>query len=396
MSRRIYYAAVFLLALISMGLFATTTQADVTGSFGTHIMLIPQSTASEFSLIDFDVQNDLNVSMLLSGLTTTFHSHFGIAGIEDIIITMGVTLGALEMNSRVIFARFPFASVIPFYPSIHFVQKRVQAQLDIAGVTFSSTTQFEDTAAFISQTPGYAFGSVLSLEGETPSGVSIETFLGICMEQAPVNIKKHPSLSSTSVDPDCATEPKPDMTFNFETLVISGVPLAPNVLGSSLVNCVTFNACLLATTFSFSGGVVPFSTTLTFTNILELTMGNTILTLFQGPATLSLVILPTGTIGSISLSINATLNADANSASFSLSSSVSPGIGLTNATAVMTIQRSGLTVGTIVVFGGGPPATFSSVTFEVEATVNIIAIETTATFTPTGLSSADIFLTINF
>jgi len=396
MSRRLLITSALWMALVITGIVGLTANADVTGSFGTHFSLTPQSTASEFSLVDFDVENDLNVLLLLSGISSGLHSHFGIAGIEDIILTMTATLGAFEFDSRVVFARFPFADVIPFYPSIHFVQKRVNTTLNIAGVEFSGTTAFEDTAVFISQTPAYAFGSVFGISGETPSGVSVDGFVGICMEQAPLNIKKHPSLSQFSVDPDCATTPKPDVTFNFETLTISGVPLAPNLLGSSVMNCVTFNACLLNTTLSFSGGVVPFSTTVTFDNILDLVLGNTILTLFQGPATMSLIILPTGSVGSISLTISSTLNPDSNPANFSLSASVSPGIGLTNAVAAMGINRSGLTVGITAVFGGGPPATFQSVTFEFETGVSIIDIETSGTFTPTGLSSADIFLTLNF
>lgn len=382
--------------MFAIGLLAIEARADVTGNFGTHISISPQTTVSEFSLINFDVQNELNVNFVVSGLTTQLHSHFGISGIEDVLLTASSTLGALYIRSQIVLGRFPYGFVTPFYPTIHFIQKRMEAEIEIGGVTFATTSQFDDTAAFVSQTPAYAFGSALSLEGETPSGVLVFTEIGICMEQQSTSIKKHFGLSRYSVNPDCATTPKPDVLFDFEIVQISGVPLAPGVLGQGELNCLTFNVCSLTSTIAFSGGVVPFETSLVFADLINLTLGVSTITLFSGPATLEIELLPTGVLGAITLTVSATLNPDTNPASFGLASSFVPGVGITNITANMVIERAGLVIGSTVVMGGGPPATFQLVTFSFNTNVNIFGIQTAATFTPTGLTSADIWLRIDF
>jgi hypothetical protein len=382
--------------MLSMGLMLIDAKADVTGNFETHVSIIPQTTVSEFSLINFDVQNALNVNFIVSGLTTQLHSHFGIAGIEDIILTVSTTLGALDIESEIILGRFPFGSITPFYPSVHFIQKRMDAQISIGGVTFATSAQFDDTAAFVSQTPAYAFGSAISLAGETQSGVNIFTQIGICMEQNNTNIKKHFQLSPFSVNPDCATTPKPDVLFDFEIVQIRGIPLAPGVLGGGELNCLTFNVCSLDTTVSISGGAVPFQTTLVFSDLLNLTLGVSNITLFSGPATLVIELMPTGVIGSMTLTMAATLNPDTNPASFALTSSFTPGVGITSVMATMLIERAGLVVGSTVVMGGGPPASFQAVQFSFNTSLGIFNIETSATFTPTGLASSDLWFTINF
>ncbi|MBI1729395.1 hypothetical protein HY229_01800 [Candidatus Acetothermia bacterium] len=396
MSRQTQWVALVLSLLCAIGIFAAAAKADVTGEFVTHISLNPQSTVSEISVINFDIENELTAEALISGLTTTFHTHFGIAGMEDIIIQLTTTLGALDLRAMIVFGRFAFGATRPFYPTLHFIMKKVDASVEIGGVRFSTTAQIEDTAAFTSQSTAYAFGDVLRLSGETPSGVNISSELGLCMQQVPSNIKKHPNLSPYSVNPHCATTPKPDVLFDFETILVSGVPLAPNVVGTGFVSCITIGPCLLTTSILISGGFVPFSTVVSFSDILSLTLGNLVLTFFEGPGTLSIILLPNGTIGSINLTLDATLNADTNPASFSLSSVIVPGAGLTNATAQISIQRSALSVTATAVFGGGPPAVLQSVSFDFRAAIGIIVFETDAIFGPSGLITAIIQLTINF
>jgi hypothetical protein len=396
MSRQMQWCTLAVSLLCAIGIFTATAKADVTGEFVTHISLNPQSTVSELSIINFDIENELNAEALLSGLATTFHTHFGIAGIEDVIIQLTTTLGVLDLRAMIVLGRFAFGSTSPFYPTLHFIMKKVDASVEIGGVLFSTTAQIQDTKAFTSQSSAYAFGDVLKLSGQTPSGVNISSELGLCMQQIPSSIKKHPSLSPYSVNPHCATTPKPDILFDFETMLISGVPLAPNVVGTGFVSCITVGPCSVTTNILVSGGIVPFSIVVSFSNILNLTLGNLALTFFEGPGTLSIILLPNGTIGSINLTLNATLNADTNSASFSLSSAIVPGAGLTNATAQISIQRSALSVTATAVFGGGPPAVLQSVSFDFSAAVGIFVLETDAIFGPSGLITAIIQLTVNF
>ncbi len=396
MSSKFKVLSIALVAVAAMGIFASQALADVTGSFGTHISIRPQSTADEFSLIDFDIQNDLNVTVVISGLSTSFHTHFGIAGVEDVLLRANATLGALDLQTLLVFGRFAFGSIIPFYDTLHFVKKYVKATLSLGGVTFTNEAQFEDTNAFVSQTPAYAFGDVVSVTGQTPSGISIMAATGLCMQKVPNSIKKHFRLTPYTVNPDCATQPKPDILFDFEMLTVSGVPLAPGVTGSSTLNCVTINACVLTMTARFSGGPIPFTATFTFIDLLTLSFGGATLVLSSGGGQLIIGITPAGTIGAVGISVNTTLNADTNPATLSISGSITPGVGLTSAVVTLTIERAGLILGATAVFSGGPPATFQSVTFSVSLPGSALSLDATTTFTPLGLILGEIYLTVNF
>jgi len=396
MSSKFKFFGVVLVAMLAVGIFVSTAQADVTGTFGTHIALIPQSTASEISLIDFDVQNELNITAVISGLSTTFHTHFGIAGVEDVIVTTNATLGALDIQSMLVFARFPFGDIDPFYDELHFIKKVVTANIQLGGVSFSNTAVFEDTNAFVSQSDAYAFGDVLSIAGQTPSGVSISASAGFCMQLIPNSIKKHFALLPYSVNPDCATTPKPDILFDFETINISGVPVAPSVTGSANITCVTVNACVLTTTFDFAGGPFPFSATLEFTDLLSLDFGGAVIAFTSGPGVLTLEIQPDGTLGVVGVSIVTVLNPDTNPATLVLAANAVPGVGLTDAIVDLSIQRAGLTFGMTAVFAGGPPAQFAGVTFSLDVPGPLLSIETETTFDSAGLVLAEIWLTVAF
>lgn len=404
MSSKFKIISIALVAVLTLGAYASTAQADVTGTFGTHISMRPQTNASEISLIDFDFQNELNLTAVISGLSTTFHTHFGIAGVEDVQVTSTATLGALDISTKLVFARFAFGSVDPFYDSLSFIKKVVTASLQLGGVQFTNTAVFENVNAFVIQSPAYAFGDVISIAGQTPSGISISASTGICMQQIPNSIKKHFNIVPWSVNPDCAVQPgqgrlgptKPDLLFDFERITISGVPVAPNVTGGAVINCVTVNACTLVTTFAFSGGVIPFSASLTFTDLLSLNFNGATITLTSGAGTLSLRILPDGTLGVVAVSVVATLNPDTNPASLTLTAEAVPGVGLTDATVTLSIQRAGLALSITAVFTGGPPAQFSGLVFRLDVPGPLLSLSSDAVFDANGLLLANIWLTIAF
>jgi hypothetical protein len=396
MSSKFKVLSIALVAVLALGFTAQQALADVTGSFGTHISIRPQTTVSEISLIDFDIENDLNVTVVISGLSTSFHTHFGIAGIEDVQLRSAATLGALDISTLLVFGRFAFGSLDPFYDELHFIKKRVTATLSLGGVTFTNDAQFEDTAAFVSQTPAYAFGDVLSVTGQTPSGISVMAATGICMQKIPNSIKKHFGLSPYTVNPDCATTPKPDLLFDFEMMSISGVPVAPSVVGSSTLNCVTISACVLTSTLAFSGGPIPFSTSFTFTDLLSLTFGGATIALQSGAGALLIGITPAGTIGAVGVSVNATLNPDTNPATLAITANISPGVGLTSAVVSLTVQRQGLILGVTASFSGGPPAQFSGITFSANLPGPPLGLQAVTTYSPNGLLIGEIWLTVEF
>ena len=395
MSSRSNILGVAIAVVSALLMFGSVAQADVTGNFETHLVLIPQTTASEIALIDFDVQNALNVTFVISGLSTTLHTHFGIAGVEDVIVTTDATLGALDISAQLVFGRFAFGSTVPFYDSLHFIKKRVTASLQLGGVSFTNVATFEDTNAFVSQTPAYAFGDIISISGQTPSGVGIAASTGICMNGTFNLIKKH-FLAANSVNPDCATEPKPDLLFDFETILITGVPLATGVTSDAVISCVTITACSLSTDITVSGGAIPFTFGLLWDNILEFNFAGASITLTSGAGTLTLDLGPDGSLDEVSVSVLAVLNPDTNPATLSISADAVPGVGLTDATVALTIARAGLNLGVVATFSGGPPAELDGVVFSLEVPGSLLSIEATSVFGVGGLVMGEVYLTVVF
>jgi len=383
-----------LIGLLAMGAFAA--QADVTGSFSTHIQIRPETTATEISALLFDIQNEINLTVVISGLSTTLHSHFGLAGVEDIQLTYAATLGALDLTGQLVFGRFAFGAIAPFYDKPHFLAKIARTEISLSGVTFAVLGQFEDTRAFISQSPGYAFGSAISLEGETPSGISVSGTTGICMEKIPFSFKKHFRLSDYSVNPDCATSPKPDLMFDFEDLHIEGIPVASGVTADALVECVRTTDCELTSTFNVTGvGPVPFTANLDFSDLFPPHFDGAELEFSAGAGTFTVMILPNGKLGAVELDLSTTLNPDTNPATLEINAELIPGFGLVNAVTELTVSRSDLDFSITAVFAG-VPVTFQGVVFSIGSTIGAVDVETEVVFIPSGFLLSDTTFTLNF
>jgi hypothetical protein len=357
--------------------------------------MVPQTTLSEIELIDFDFQNNLTATVVLSGLSTTFHTHFGIAGIEDIILTANASIGFLNITSTLAFGRFPAFQVIPFYPSLHFLLKEVEATINFGGINLTNTSQIQDINAFINQTGAYAFGDTVRLQGQTPSGIGIVAEAGFCMTQQSTSIKKHFGISRFKVNPDCFTLPKPDLLFDFETISISNIPLAPNLTASMRINCIQDSQCGLVQTISFSGDPIPFIAGLSFTDLLNISFNGANITLLAENATLVIAISPLGTISFASITVSSDFSPDP--LSLRLTATFVPTVGLSSANLAINIQPpNGIGVGANLTFGGGPPAELQTVRISMAAPGPLLDLRMLAQFTPTGLDFAELFLTINF
>ena len=373
-------------------------QADITGFFETHIEYIPQSTAREISLHFFDIENDLTVNYLVSGLRVSFHTHFGIAGVEDVILTSSASLGSVELKTLLVFARFPSGSLDPFYPTLHFVKKQVTTDILLGGVSIENVATFEDTAAFISQTPEYAFGDVVTIVGSTPSGINITAQAAFCKERIANAIKKH-VIAPYSVNPDCATEPKPDLLFDFERVTISAVPIAPNVTGGAVIDCVKVQACNLRTTASITGGIVPFQTDLVFLNVFDgIVFNGAIVNFTFNVGTFSILFGADGLIAQTRGVLAVTLNPEANPADFTFRFTVVPGLGLTNVVMGLAITRGPVRFSARANYGGGPPPpiVFQELFFDLTVTADGFELSAASRFEPDGLIEGSIDFTIFF
>ena len=418
MSSKFKVLSIALAALMALSFYSATTKADVTGSFGIHLSFEPiqcqnlplfdilnfpdQPCEKTFFKIDFETS--ININITISGLTVGIHAHTGVTGFEDIILSFATTLGALDITDTFVFAQ-AFASVflldgeeIPTCLEDQlgsgvcltlFVKKRVDMSISLGGVTFSNLAMFEDVnwpnycldfflgfvdASFFDlfgcihpikgldtgvvynqQSQEFGFGDVITLSGQTPSGITVTSITGICAEQLVNAIKKH--TWDHVVNADCVGNNvvvKPPVLFSFEKLFIEGIPLTPNLTLDVSVYCGSlegsaavgaFFPCNLFNTITVTGGPIFDSITVTsgFEDILGPgTFTDVEVTASGGPLFLIIDFDPaTFTPTFIFAQASFTLNPDTNPASLRLRA-----IGIPNIVrfeALLTVRRAGLT-----------------------------------------------------
>src|SRR5574337_35581 len=146
-----------LLAFLLFSGIAAVSKADVTGSFDIHITLNPEGNQTEAVKFFIDFQSNLVVNVTLSGLTFGADLGFGVTGVEFAILSLTTNLGALAVNDDFVFAT-PFGcSLVPGTWSgqrdganvgpigdVGFVKKRIELELNIAGITLTNLALFED------------------------------------------------------------------------------------------------------------------------------------------------------------------------------------------------------------------------------------------------------------
>ncbi len=450
MSSKFKVLSIALAVLMAFAFYSATTKADVTGSFGLGISLdaidcrdvalfdtqtqVTQlgDQPCESTVFRIDFESDLNVNIAISGLTTSLHSHAGVTGLEDVILTFAATLGALDVSDTFVFAQ-PFASEpIAGYVcyeqtaaqgdcGFFFVKKRVTTSISLGGVTFSNLALIEDVnfpnpksskddfgqGTYTANDQNFGFGDIVTISGQTPSGITVTGSTGICAKEYPYalnRIKKHTWLEA--VNPDCAggtqtPSNKPPLFFDFESLSITGIPLAAGVTGSVSVDCVEASACTLTSKLAISGVTpVPINTSVTFEDLFTLKVGTTTIQAPFGPATVTWVFDSTFKLAYVIFDVNLTLNPDTNPASLSFSGAFTPGTGFTanpftgaDPTLTLAIQRAGLTFSLAAVFPGGQ---FSSVTFSVGAEAGVVDFSAGATFLKGGFGGANFGVEVSF
>ena len=381
--------------VVFLGVWVAPAQADVTGSFTVHVVMMPaveQTPTSEIGMLEFDLQNEINLSLVVSGFRTTFHGHFGLAGVEDMILTMAVLIGSLDLETQLVFGRFDDDDAIPDKEQLAFIKKRLTTTFNFGGVTLKNLAIFEDTN--FPQSPQYAFGDVMTISGQTTSGVSIEAQSGFCADTTSNSIKKH--TWSFSVVPECHQEPKPDLLYTFEKLTINGIPIAPSITGKSVVECIQVQACELSQTVLVSGGVVPLSATFTIEDLFTFSFGTATLTFRSGSGSLSLTFDGAGEIDNVSITLGPTINPDTNPATLNVDGSLEPGVGLVDGAIGIEVTRGLITFEADANFSDGPPATFEGVDFSVDATIDLLEVEATLSFEPGELVQIESFWTVNF
>ncbi len=450
MSGKFKALSLALVALLAFGLYATTAKADVTGSFGFNLIFEPipcqqvvvgpaQTPANlgdqpcETTVYLFDFQADLNINIAISGLVTGLHSNIGNTGLEDVILTFSATLGALDVIDTFVFAQ-PYGWIVAgsgqLIPACYenapgsgecdllFVKKRVETTVSLGGVTFSNLAILEDTTfppfydptalrfgiqipvlkgidypqtTYTSADQNFGFGNIVSLTGQTPSGVTISGSTGFCASLDVNNIKKH--RWNYMVNPDCAAgtqepSPKPPLFFDFETLDISGVPLAADLLASLNATCDNANnyACEFTASLTFTGSQLfnPITASFSFTTPDIFNFAGTRLILSAGWATFTIVLDGAFDLARVDTVFSLTLNPDTNPATLTGLLRFEPGSGLTVALFDLIVQRAGLDLTLEALFLGAGSVTLHHISASLAAQAGVISLEASAIFFPMG------------
>jgi hypothetical protein len=211
MSKRVL--AILVAALLAVGIFSAVANAGVEGDFTFWIWLWPQTTAYEAAGFYIDFEGDLNLNLVISGLTIGNHASFGIAGLENYFLTLDTTLGFLDVHDEFVFAvpyiNCPdlapgkywyinyFTATGPFIEcqpvgDLLFVKKRVGLEATIGGLTLSTLILFEDVnfpapwdtgpSSYGSTDQDFNFGAIVGFSGQTVSGINITAKSGFCAD----------------------------------------------------------------------------------------------------------------------------------------------------------------------------------------------------------------------
>lgn len=466
MSRQIL-SVIFALLLI-FG-YTQISQADVTGSFELDIALIPEGAQTEAVKFDIDFQANLVINITLSGITFGADLGFGVTGVEFAVLSLTTNLGALAVFDQFVFAepfacvlftggsvsdlntingggqlvgQCPGQQVIPIGDgdgdgvidrAVGFVKKRISIELNIAGISLSNLALFEDVdfpdiqggndhehdhfdgnlAYDLSsintdvddQTPTFGFGDVISISGQTVSGITVTGTTAFCASG--VNyIKKRNFV--WEVNEACTsgfgngTTPieggaKTPLLFEQEDLWVEGIELGGVTLDihSTFIPLKPINAVITASTsiFDLADVVATFNSM----NITNLVLSSVVTTVTSGNLSLTLIDLG----GDLSLDqtnavLSVVLNPNQNPADFVISLNTNNS-GLSAASFSLGISRNTLNLDSTTTFSGSGSLSWSSTSFSIDVNGGGgLSFGADFTYTPGGMGPTSIKLGIIF
>ena len=456
-----HFLSVGLALLVAFGI-AAVAKADVQGSFDISIQLFPEGTQTEAVKLKIDLQSNLQVDITLSGLTFGADLGFGTTGVEFAILSLSTNLGALQVFDEFVFAE-PFgcvsfaagvgngpdtgadcsgSNVVPIGAgsdenvndhAVGFVKKRIDLTLNIAGVTLNNLAIFEDVDfpdisaggtghehdhfdgstlynlfgvdnVVDNQTPTYGFGDVVSISGQTVSGITVSGSTTFCASGTNT-IKKRSwtyevnkactaqfGMNTTALEGGAKTP----ILFEEETLDIEGIELGSVGLDIN----VTFkplkpvNADITAT-FSVLD-IFDVTTTFSSNNLTALSLGKITSVVSSGNFVFTLVDKGGDLkIDSTTSTLSVVLNANQNPADLTVSADTDT-TGITALQLDLGISRSGFTFSTTTKFSGSGTLSWASTSFSFDINSDVLAVGTSLSYGPKGMSKATIDLGVVF
>jgi hypothetical protein len=428
---------VLMMALVALGFWSYNGSADITGNFQVNITVQPIPCGAlpfvsftppavypvncENTLTKTDIETEINVNWTVSGLTLGLHAHTGLTGIEDVITTLKATLGALNIVDQFVFA-VPFAMTStlitnPSGPQSHsqpaitvinpgdllFVKKRVDISTSFAGFLLDNLAIIEDVnfpqtmsttvTSYTTANQLFRFGDLITLSGQTVSGISMAAQTGICISQKPNGLKKHNFPFSVA---DCSA-----LLFSFENLSVTSIPLGPGLTGNLTVSCTQVISCQYTASFTFANAPIfsSIASSITFgTPAGPFTLNGATVILSSGPLTLTLSFNSLFQVSAVGVYANLTINPDSNPATLLINASSIPGTGFTSASTTLQVSRSGVTVSATAAFGStsGGGLAFSSLTLKAATQVGPVQLGGNASFLPAGFGGVTLQVGVNF
>lgn len=366
------------------------------------INMLPQATDSEIELFDIDFENNFILDATIDTITFRLDVGFGITGHEFSIASLSASFDALTLTNTIAFGTpfDPTLMVLLGGPKV-FVTNRTNLELRIGGVTIEGLFIYENikwTHPFLNaadaldaiQTPDYKFGALISVEGETPSGVRLSGRAGFCADPNQVMLIKKRSFFTGACDDDPANK------FIFESLSISNLNVAgftisrttefrPNdpISTTWTIRFLALDNISVTTRASFdgffmSGGFTSASFTILNDNF-------SILLLINSGFSLS------------NISFSVTIPFDP--ASLSISASVVPGTGITSAGITTLIPLK--PVGNLIAVasfgaGGGGALQFQAASFLFSTSSDFLSLRADTLFNNSGLLLARLNFDFNF
>ncbi len=339
------------LSIVVVILFSTVTLGDVTGNFDIQIDMLPEGTQTEAVKFHFDIKSNLGLNITLSGLIFGVDLGFGITGLEFAVISLDTRLGILFILDEFVFAtpfgcdlfpvgvsntsggisgQCPGTSVTSLGDAdgdgvpdnaIGFVKKRLSMNMTLFGADITSLVLFEDVdfpdiqglsngvlthepdhfngvlyntvdlnGIVDDQTPTFGFGNVLSVTGQTVSGITVTNIVSLCASGQ--NFLKNRSFE-WEVNKTCTSQfgqnttaiengAKTPLFFEQETLQVSGIEFG-GISSNAAVTFVPLEPIRFVASFAFNiADLASVSTLLSSDNITNFALSNMTTTITSG------------------------------------------------------------------------------------------------------------------
>ena len=250
------------------------------------------------------------------------------------------------------------------------------------------------------QTPSFAFGDRITVTGQTVSGITVSSSLGICFEIKPKTVKKR--SFNGSVNPGCIfqriSNDKTPLFFDFLTLLVQNISVGGMVFNVTGDWRPLEGSTLTANTTIGLLGIANLTTTYVTKTLTDLAPSSNLLLSILGE-NFSVTLIDSGAnfdFDAISFNTNVVLNANSNPVNLSTNTSISKGSGITGQSVTLSVSRQPFTFASSTSFFGSGRLNWQSTSFTLSSDLNALGVDAIFTFGPTGLTTSKIELGVVF